>query len=80
MINTFVLNAIFHHVGMWWVISSNYEMKYEMEKVNHQDWLSKGSWYNTAIYSRFHGSLFEDFITYARTNRYNLICSLVVHD
>ena len=27
-----------------------------------------------------HGSLFEYFITHARTNRYNLACSLVAHD
>ena len=27
-----------------------------------------------------HGSRFEDFITQARTDRYNLMCSLVAHD
>ena len=34
----FVLNAILHHVGMSWIISSNKEMKYEMDENNHQDW------------------------------------------
>ena len=29
---------------------------------------------------KLHGSSFEDFITQARTERYNLICSLVAHD
>ena len=28
----------------------------------------------------FHGILFEYFITHARTDRYNLICSIVAHD
>ena len=80
MVTTFVLNAIFHHVGMSWIISSNKEMKYEMNDNNHQDWLNKGPWYNTSIYLKLHGSLFEDFITHARSDRYNLMCYLVAHD
>ena len=42
--------------------------------------MDKGPWYNKDIYSRFHGSLFEYFITHARTDIYNLICFLVAHD
>ena len=80
MITKFVLNAILYHVGMSWIISSNDEMKYEMGQNNNQYWLNKGPWYNKAICSRLHGSLFEDFITHARTDRYYLICSLVAHD
>ena len=44
MITKFLLNAILHHVGMTWIISSNKEMKYEMDKNNHQYWLNKGTW------------------------------------
>ena len=55
-------------------------MKYEIDKCNHQYWLNKGPWYDTAICSRLHGSLFEDFITHARTGRYNLMCYLVAQD
>ena len=80
MITKFVLNAILHHVSMSWIISSNKEMKYEIEKNNHQDWLNKGPWYNTSICLNFHGSIFEDFITHVRTDRYNIMCSLVAHD
>ena len=80
MITKFVLNAILHHWGMLWIISSNEEMKYKIDESNHQDWLNKGPWYNKDICSRFHGSMFEYFITHARTNRYNLMCSLVAHD
>ena len=42
--------------------------------------MNKGPWYNIDIFSRLHGSLFEDFIMHARTDRYNIMCSLVEHD
>ena len=51
-----------------------------MDKSNHPDWLNKGPWYNTAICSRFHGSLFEDVITHARKDTYNILCSLFIYD
>ena len=51
-----------------------------MDKTNHQYWLNKGSWYNTSICLKLHGSRFEDFITQKRTDRYNLMCSLVAYD
>ena len=55
-------------------------MKYEIDENNHQDWLNKGPWYNTSIYFKLHGSMFEYFITHAKTDRYNLMCYLVAHD
>ena len=55
-------------------------MKYNMEENNHQDWLNKGPWYNTSIFLKLHGSTFGDFITQERTDRYNLMYSLVAHD
>ena len=51
-----------------------------MDKNNHKYWLNKGPWYNTPICLKFHGSMFQDFITHARTYRYNIMCYLVVHD
>ena len=80
MIPKFVLNDILHHAGMSWIISLSNEMKYEIDKCNHQDWLNKGPWYNTDICSRLHGSVFEDYIIHAITDRNNLMCSLIVHD
>ena len=57
------------------------EMDYEMNtKNNHLDWSNKGPWYNKHICSKLHGIKFEDFITQARTDRYNIMCSLVAHD
>ena len=55
-------------------------MKYETDQNNHQDWLNKGPWYNKSICLKLHGSMFGDFITRARTDRYNLMCYLVAHD
>ena len=75
-----MLNAILHHVGLSWIIFSNEEMKYKIDKSNHPDWLNKGPWYNKDICSMLHGSMFEYFITHAITDRYNLLCSLVAHD
>ena len=51
-----------------------------MNETNHQDWLNKGPLYSTYICLKLHGSRFEDFITQARTDQYNLMCSLVSHD
>ena len=58
MITKSVLNVILHHVGRSWIISSNDEMRYEIDESNHPDWLNKGPWYNTAICSIITGSLF----------------------
>ena len=80
MITKFVLNTVFHHVSMSWIISSNDEIKYEIDEINNQEWLNKGLWYNTDLCSRLHGSLFEDFITHVRTDIYNPMCSLAAHD
>ena len=80
IITKLVLNAILHHVGMSWIIISDQEIEYEMYKNNNHYWLNKGPWYNTSICLKLHGSGFEDFITQARTYRYNLMCCLVAHD
>ena len=58
IITKFVLNSILHHVVMSWIIRSNQEMKYEMDKNNHQDWLNRGPWYNTSICLKLYGSIF----------------------
>ena len=68
MITKFVLNSILYHVDMSWIICSNEEMLYEIVKSNHTNFLNKGPWYNTAICSRLHVNLLEDFIIYSRTN------------
>ena len=51
-----------------------------MDKNNHQYWLNKCPWYKTSLCFKLHGSMFEYFITHARTYRYNIMCYLVEHD
>ena len=58
-ISKFVLNVILHHVGLLCVIFSNKEIKYEIDEINHLDWLNKVPWYNIAIFSRLHGSFLK---------------------
>ena len=47
---------------------------------NNFDWFNTVPWYKKNICSKLHGIKFEDFITQARTDRYNIMCSLVAHD
>ena len=75
-----MLNSILHYVGMSWIMISNQEMVYEMNKNNHQDWLNKSPLYNISVCSKLHEGRFEDFITQGITDRYNPMCSLVAHD
>ena len=80
MITKFLLNSIFYHVGMSWIMCSNKEMLYEVGDSNHPDWFNKSPWYNTNICSKMNGKVFEDFITHTRTERYHIMCSIVLHD
>ena len=53
IVTKILLNAILHHVGMSWIISSNREMEYEINTgSNHLYWLNKGPWYNRSICSK----------------------------
>ena len=79
-ISPLIFSIIFHHVGMSWIISSNKDMKYDMDKTNHLDCLNKVPLYNTSICFKLHGGTFEYFITQAGTIRYNIMCSLISHD
>ena len=38
--------------------------------------MTGGPWYNTYICNKLHGEMFERFIRNARTDRYNIICSI----
>ena len=39
-----------------------------------------GPWYNTLIYKKLHGNVFEEFIINARTYIYNIMCSIDKHE
>ena len=66
-------------MGMSWIICSNSEILCEIEEKYHPDWFNKGPWYNTAICSKLHGKVSEGFIKKARTDRYNIMCSIIAN-
>ena len=43
------------------------------------EWFDTGTWHNKNICSKLYGTNFEGFITQARTDQYNIMCSLVTH-
>ena len=73
-----MLNTVFHRVGLSWIISSNKQIKYEIEETN-SCWLNKGPWYNTSNNSKFYGNFFGYFIINGRTYRYNIMCYITAY-
>ena len=41
--------------------------------------MSGGPWYNTYIFNKLHGNISEGFIRNARTDIYNITCSIDAH-
>ena len=79
IIITFVLNIILQNVGMLRIIENHEELKYDMD-IQNSDWLTGGPWYNTSICKKLHGKLLEGFIKNARTDRYNIMCSIDAYE
>ena len=50
-------------------------MEYCMEKHN-SDLITGCPWYNTYIYKKLNGKMFEEFIRNASTDRYNIMCCI----
>ena len=46
IITSFVLNTVLKHVGMSWIIETNKQLEYDMDK-NNPYWVTGGPWYNT---------------------------------
>ena len=75
------MNSMLHHVGMSWIISSKEEMDYDkFTNSKNLGWFDTGPWHNKNICSKLYGTTFEGFIIQAKTDRYNIMCSLVAHD
>ena len=79
ILTIFVLNTLLHHVGMLWIIEKHEQLKYDIEKHN-PEWMTGGTWYNTSIYKELHGKVFEGFIRNAKTDRYNIMCSIDAYE
>ena len=81
VITQFVLNAMLHHVGMSWIISIKKGLDYDnFTNSKNLEWFDTGPWYNKNVCSGLYQTTFEYFITLARKDQYNIICSLVAHD
>ena len=74
-----LLNKMLHRVGMIWMIEKHEELKYDLD-IQNSDWLTGGPWYNTSICKKLHGKMFERFIINAKTERYNIMCSIDVYE
>ena len=74
-----MLNKLLHHVGMSWIIETREKLKYDIYEHN-QYRVTCGPWYSTYISKKLHGIVFEEFIRNAITDRYNLMCSIDVHE
>ena len=68
-----------HHVGMSWIIETHEKLQYDTYKHN-SEWITGATWYNTSIYKKLHGKVFEGFIINTRTDRYNIMCSIDAHE
>ena len=75
IITSFVLDTMLHHIDMLWIIEKYEQLKYDMDKHN-SDRITGGPWYNISICKKLHGNVFEEFIRNARTERYNIMCSI----
>ena len=79
IITTFFLNTMLHHVGKLWIIETHEQLQYDIDNHN-SEWITGRPWYNTCICKKLYGNLFEGFISNSRTDRYNIICSIDVHE
>ena len=70
-----MLNTVLHHVGMSWVIGTNQQSEYDIEKLNLY-WITDSPWYNTLICTKIHGTVSENHIRNEITDRYSIMCCI----
>ena len=74
----FFQKIVFCHTGLSLIIQSNKSLIFDFQ--NHfPSWIIIGPWYNTMICSIFYGSLFEDYCTTDKCDKYNIIFSIEAH-
>ena len=47
---------------------------------HNSDWITGSPWYNTYICEKIHGTVFENYIINARTDRYKIMCYIDAHE
>ena len=66
---------VFQQVGLSWIIKSNQKINFDIQ-LQCPSWVINGPQYNSMIFLRLNGSLFEDSVTTEKCDRYNIICSI----
>ena len=69
---------VLQHDGLYWIIQSNQKLNFDFH-LHCISWVLNVPWYDIKICPRLHGSLFEDYVTTDRRDRYNLMCSIEAH-
>ena len=59
MVTKFVLNTLLQNVGFSWIIETKQRLEYDIYEHN-SDLLTNGPWYNTSIFFKLHGTVFEN--------------------
>ena len=72
-----MLNKVLHHVVMSWIIETNQQWKYDIEKHN-PDWITYGTWYNTYICTKLYETAFENVLDMQALIDI-ILCVLLVH-
>ena len=70
---------VFKHVGLSWIIQSKQNLNFDFQH-NCTSWILNIPWYNTTICSRSHGLVFLKYVTAARHDQYNPMCSIEAHE
>ena len=79
IITTLLLNKMLHHIGMLYIIENCEQLNYDID-IKNSYLLTGGPWYNTSIYKKLHGKLFEGFIINERTDRYYIMCYIDAYE
>ena len=60
---------VVQHIGILWILEDNKHLKFEMD-VQVSQWMEKGPWYNTTIFTRLNGQSLEEELKTGRRDRY----------
>ena len=79
MVTNFLLNTVLHQVVFPLIIETKEQLEYYIYKHNPY-WLTNGPCYKIYICNKLHGTASEKYTINARTDRYNIICYIDVHE
>ena len=82
--NIYNSHYFYHKYGVpeyWFIFYHSVKQKPKFDFQKHLiHWILNDPWYNTVICSRFHGSVFKEFFTTSKRDKYTLICSSETHE